>query len=57
MLKNMKIGGKLILVGTLIIAIPLIVVAIIVENRASLALESLNDQQLVRPGAGNLQDH
>ncbi len=47
MLKNMKIGGKLILVGTLIIAIPLIVVAIIVENRASLALESLNDQQLV----------
>jgi methyl-accepting chemotaxis protein len=43
----MKIGGKLILVGTLIIAIPLIVVAIIVENRAGVALQQLNDQQLV----------
>jgi len=47
MLRNMKIGGKLILVGTLIIAVPLIAVAIIVENRAGLALQQLNDQQLV----------
>jgi methyl-accepting chemotaxis protein len=47
MLRNMKIGGKLILVGTLIIAVPLVAVAIIVENRASLALQQLNDQQLV----------
>jgi methyl-accepting chemotaxis protein len=47
MLRNMKIGGKLILVGTLLIAVPLAAVAIIVENRASLALQQLNDQQLV----------
>ena len=47
MLKNMKIGGKLILVGTLIIAIPLVAVAVVVVTRASRALQQLNDQQLV----------
>ncbi len=47
MLKNMKISGKLILVGTLIIAIPLIAVAMIVVTRASSALQQLNDQQLI----------
>jgi len=47
MLKNMKIGAKLILVGTIIIAVPLFAVAYIALTRASNGLEDMMDQQLV----------
>jgi methyl-accepting chemotaxis protein len=47
MLKNMKIGARLILVGTLIIASPLIFVAIVAVRKAGTGLEQLSDQQLL----------
>ena len=53
MLKNMKIGRKLILVSSLIIALPLAAVSIMAINRASSALEDSMDQQ-VAAGAQEL---
>jgi methyl-accepting chemotaxis protein len=46
MLKNMKIGTRLILIGIVLIAVPLIVVAYAAISRASIGLESLSEQQL-----------
>ena len=47
MLKNMKISAKLILVGTIIIAVPLIAVAFLAVERAKAGLQELSDEQLV----------
>ncbi len=47
MLKNLRIGPKLILVGTIIIAVPLIAVGILAVQRAGAGLKELSDQQLV----------
>ena len=47
MLKNMKIGVKLTLVGTIIIAVPLIFVALIAVERAKAGLQQISDEQLV----------
>ncbi len=45
MLKNMKIGGRLVLIGTIIIAIPLVAVAVVTIMRSTTALdESMNTQ-------------
>ena len=46
MLRNMKIGRKLILVSSLIIALPLAAVSIMAITRASSALEDSMDQQV-----------
>ena len=59
MLKNMKIGVKLILVGTLIIVVSLIAVTTVAVTRASSGLEELNNQQLVSRAqeiAQNIED-
>jgi len=47
MLSNVKIGGKLVVLGIPIIAIPLIVVSVVAVTRASAGLEQLNSQQLI----------
>lgn len=47
MLKNMKIGAKLVLVGTLVIAVPLVLVAFVSVTSARASLGNLNDQQLL----------
>jgi len=47
MLRNMKIGSKLILVGTIIIAVPLIAVAFFAVERAKAGLQQISDEQLV----------
>ncbi|HET6485747.1 MAG TPA: cache domain-containing protein, partial [Spirochaetia bacterium] len=48
MLKNIKIGTKLVTVGALLIAIPLAVVAFLSVQRASLAVMSIESEQLAR---------
>ncbi len=55
MLKNMKIGAKLILTGTLIIAVALVSVTFVAVQRASSGLEDVNDQQLVSRAQGIAQ--
>ncbi len=46
MLKNMKIGVKLVLVGTIIIIVPLLVVAVIAISRATSGLTVVENEQL-----------
>jgi hypothetical protein len=48
MLKNLKIGRRLMLIGFLTIALPLIAVTFIAVTRACAGLEDLNDQLLLR---------
>ena len=43
----MKIGAKLISVGTIIIAVPLLAVAVVAVTRSRAGLEYLSEQQLV----------
>ena len=47
MLKNMKIGARLIIVGTIIIAVPLIVIAYLAVNRATGALSAATAENLM----------
>lgn len=47
MLRNLRIGPKLILVGTIIIAVPLIAVGILAVRRTGTGLKELSDQQLL----------
>jgi methyl-accepting chemotaxis protein len=46
MLKNMKIGLKLISVGTLIMVLPLAIVAVLAVTRASQGLQALEEEQM-----------
>jgi methyl-accepting chemotaxis protein len=46
MLKNMKMGAKLVLVGTLLVVVPLSVVSIVAIQRAAKGLTALEDEQL-----------
>ena len=46
MLKNIKIGVKLIVVGTLIMVIPLVVVAVIAVTKATQGLGNVESEQL-----------
>jgi len=46
MLKNMKMGARLVLVGTLLIVVPLSVVSIVAIQRAASGLTALEDEQL-----------
>ena len=49
MWKNIKIGPKLILVGTLVVLVPLLVVALLASREASLALgNSMREQMTTR---------
>ena len=48
MLKNIKIGVKLIIVGTLIMVIPLLVVAVMAIMRSTQGLTAVEDEQLAR---------
>jgi len=47
MLKNMRIGAKLIVIGTIIIAVPLIAVSYLAVTRASGALTTMMGESLV----------
>ena len=51
MLKNMKLGAKLVLVGTLLIVIPLAVVSLVAITRAMSGLTALEDEQLASRAA------
>jgi uncharacterized membrane protein len=44
MLKNIRIGVKLIVVGTIIMVIPLLVVAVIAITRSSAGLRSVENE-------------
>jgi methyl-accepting chemotaxis protein len=48
MLKNLKIGSKLILVGTILMVIPLAVVTILAVQRSTLAITMIETEQLGR---------
>jgi len=47
MLKNMRIAAKLVLVGSIIIAVPLVIVAFFAVERSRAGLQALSDEQLV----------
>jgi methyl-accepting chemotaxis protein len=47
MLKNMKIGLKLVIVGTLLIMVPLTIVAVLAITKTTQALSAATDEQLV----------
>jgi len=51
MLKNMKLGAKLVLVGTLLIVIPLAVVSLVAITRAMSGLTALEQEQLASRAA------
>ena len=51
MLKNMKLGAKLVLVGTLLIVIPLAVVSLVAITRATSGLNALENEQLASRAA------
>ena len=46
MLKNIKIGVKLIVVGTLIVLIPLLVVAVMAISKSTQGLGEVENEQL-----------
>ena len=46
MLRNMRIGARLILVGIIILAVPLFIVAHVAQMEAGKGLNALTDQQL-----------
>ena len=48
MLKNIRISVKLIVVGTLIMVVPLIVVAVMAVTTAAAGLTGLENEQLAR---------
>jgi len=48
MLKNIKIGAKLIVVGTLIMVIPLLVVAVMAVTKSTQGLSTMETEQLAR---------
>jgi hypothetical protein len=48
MLKNLRIGTKLIVVGTLLMIIPLAVVTVLAVQRSTLAITSIETEQLGR---------
>jgi methyl-accepting chemotaxis protein len=48
MLKNLKIGSKLILVGTILMVIPLAIVTILAVQRSTLAITAIESEQLGR---------